>query len=175
MNWGSLFTYSALWHCVYVLVDCRLVDLLAMAISGYVLSLLALLMCVGCHGHYTYSNIMENSTTNVGENGLMGTNRIGPLVLQQCLNEEQKSLVTHMDPTIPRKSDDRNISCPAWSVERNSSSKCECGSGLHGKITCCQNMEKLLIFQCFCVTYDSITDRVIAGGCMYTFNKLQVG
>ena len=27
---------------------------------------------------------------------------------------------------------------------------------------------KLLIFQCFCETYDSTTDRVIAGRCMYT-------
>ena len=154
--------YSKL--CTYWLT----IVLIAMAVSGYVLILLAVLMCVGCYDHDTYSNMMENSTTNVGENGLVGTHGIGPL--QQCLNEEQKSSVTRMDPTIPRKSDDRNIniSCPAWSVERNSSSKCECGSGLHGKITCCQNMEKLLIFQCFCVTYDSITDRVIAGGCMYT-------
>ena len=57
--------------------------------------------------------------TNVGESGLMQTNGIGPLVLQQCLNEEQKSSVTHMGPTIPRKSDDGNVSCPAWSVNLN--------------------------------------------------------
>jgi len=67
-----------------------------------------------------------------------------------------------MDPT---NLDDRNVSCPAWSVKHNGSSKCECGSDLHGKVTCCHNLEKLLIFQCFCVTYDSTTDRVIAGGC----------
>ena len=137
-----------------------------MAVSGYVLILLAVLMCVGCHDHDTYFNVMENSTANFGKNGLVGTHEIGPL--QQCLNEEQKSSVTRMDPTIPRKPDSGNVSCPAWSVKHEGSSRCECGSGLHGKITCCQNMEKLLIFRCFCVTYDSITDRVIAGGCMYT-------
>ena len=159
---------SKLWKLVHVQCIVPLHEsVLAMAVHAYVPILLALLMCVGCHGHDTYSNIMENSTTNVGENGLVGTHGIGPL--QQCLNEE--SLVTRMDPTIPRKSDNGNVSCPAWSVKHEGSSKCECGSNLHGKITCCQNMEKLLIFQCFCVTYDSITDRVIAGGCMYTCFK----
>ena len=161
VNCGSLFMYSALCHCMSWS--------LTMTVHAYVTILLALLMCVGCHGHDTYSNVMENSTTNVGENRLMGTNGIGPL--QQCLNERQKPSLACMDPSIPRKLDDGNVSCPAWSVKHEGSSKCECGSDLHGKITCCQNMEKLLIFQCFCVTYDSITDRVIAGGCIYTCFK----
>ena len=143
--------------------------LLAMAVSGYVPILLVLLMCVGCHGRDTYSNMIENSTMNVGKNELVETHGIGPL--QQCLKEEQKSSVTRMDHTTLHKLDDGNVSCPAWSVKHEGSSRCECGSNLHGKITCCQNMEKLLIFQCFCVTYDSITDRVIAGGCMYTCLK----
>ena len=37
----------------------------AMAVSGYVLIVLAMLMCVGCHEHDTYSNMVENSTNNV--------------------------------------------------------------------------------------------------------------
>ena len=88
-----------------------------------------------------------------------------------CLNDEHKSSVLRVDPTIPLNLEDQNVSCPAWSVKREGSSKCECGSDLRGKVTCCQNLEKLLIFECFCVTYDSITDRVIAGGCMYACHK----
>ena len=68
--------------------------LLLLAMAATVI-LLALLMCVGCHGHDTYSIVMENSMKDVGENGLVGTHGIGPL--QQCLNEEQKSSVTRMD------------------------------------------------------------------------------
>ena len=137
-----------------------------MAVSDYVPILLAVLMYAGCQEHVTYSNITENSMKDIGQNELMRTSRMGPL--QQCLNDEQKSSVARMDPT---NLDDRNVSCPAWSVKHNGSSKCECGSDLHGKVTCCHNLEKLLIFQCFCVTYDTSTDRVIAGGCMYTCRK----
>ena len=134
-----------------------------MTVRRYVPVLLSILMCVGCHKYSTYSNMMENSTKNVRKNELAGTPGIGPQ--QQCLNEEENPFVACMDPTIPWNLDDRNVSCPAWSVKHNGSSKCECGNHLHGKITCCQNLENLLIFRCFCVTYDSITDRVIAGGC----------
>jgi len=129
-----------------------------MAVVCYVPILLAVLMCVGCHEHGTRSN-----------NGLVGMPGIGPL--QYCLNDEWKSSVTCMDPTVPLNLDDGDVSCPAWSVKHNGSSKCECGSDLHGKVTCCQNLEKLLIFRCFCVTYDNITDRDIAGGCMYACHK----
>ena len=125
-----------------------------MAVSRYVPILLAVLMCVGCQEHVTYSNMMESSMKNIGMNELMRTSGMGPL--QQCLNDERKSSVARMDPT---NLDDRNASCPAWSVKREGSSKCECGNDLHGKVTCCRNLEKLLIFQCFCVTYDNITDR----------------
>jgi len=120
---------------------------LVMAVSRYVPILLAVLMCVECH-EYSTSNGMEK---DIGQNELMRTSRMGPL--QQCLNDERKSSVARMDPT---NLDDRNSSCPAWSVKREGSSKCECGNDLHGKVTCCQNLEKLLIFQCFCVTYDSM-------------------
>jgi len=128
-----------------------------MAVSRYVPILLAVLMCVGCH-EYSTSNVMENSMKLMGMPGIP---------LQFCLTDGKKSSVACMDAT-PLNLDDRNVSCPAWSVKHNGSSKCECGSDLHGKVTCCQNLEKLLIFHCFCVTYDSTTDRVIAGGCMYT-------
>ena len=65
--------------------------LLAMAVSRYVPILLAVLMCVGCQEHVTYSNIMKNSMKDIGQNELMRTSRMGPL--QQCLNDEQKSSV----------------------------------------------------------------------------------
>ena len=68
--------------------------LLAMATSAILLAVL-ILMCVGCHGHDMYSNVMENSMKDVGESRLVGTQLVGPL--QQCLNEEQKSSVTRMD------------------------------------------------------------------------------
>ena len=133
--------------------------LLAMVVTGYMLILLALLTRVGCHDreYDTYSNMMENRMKNFGHNELMGMSGIGSL--QQCLNSERKSSVALLDPTNPLNLDDGNVSCPAWSVKHSGSSKCECGNDLHGKITCCQNLEKLLIFQCFCVTYDNITDR----------------
>jgi len=102
------------------------------------------------HGKIT-SNVMENSMNNIGQNESLGMPGISSL--QFCLKDEQESSVACMDAIL----DEGNVSCPAWSVEREGSSKCECGSDLHGKVTCCQNLEKLLIFQCFCVTYDSTT------------------
>ena len=72
---------------LHVLIG-RLV-LLAMAAIAILLAVL-ILMCVGCHGHDIYSNVMENSMKDVGENVLAGTQLIGPL--QQCLNEEQNLL-----------------------------------------------------------------------------------
>ena len=69
-----------------------------MAVSRYVPILLAVLMCVGCHEYSTYSNVMENSMKDIGQNELMGTPRMGSL--QQCLNDERKSSVAHMDPKI---------------------------------------------------------------------------
>jgi len=119
--------------------------------------LLAVLMCVGCH-EYSTSNVMNNSMNNIEQNEFMGMPGISSL--QFCLKDEQKSSVACMDAIL----DEGNVSCPAWSAKHNGSSKCECGNHLHGKITCCQNLEKLLIFHCYCVTYDNITDRVIAGG-----------
>ena len=145
--------------------DGRLV-LLAMAVR-FLSILLVVLMCVGCHEHGTYSNVMRNSTKNVGKNKLVGTPGLGSL--QQSLKEEQKSSVACMDPTIPLNLDDRSVSYPAWSVKREGSSKCECGNDLHWKVTYCQNLEKLLIFQCSCMTYDNITDRV-----MYVYLSLWI-
>ena len=106
-----------------------------MVVTGYMLILLALLMRVGCHDreYDTYSNMMENRLKNFGHNELMETPGIGSL--QQCLNNERKSSVSLLDPTIPLNLDDGNVSCPAWSVKHNGSSKCECGSDLHGKVT----------------------------------------
>ena len=97
--------------------------------------LLAVLMCVGCREHGTYSNVMKNSTKNVRQNKLIRTPGLGSL--QQCLKEEQKSSVARMDPTIPWNLDGGNLSCPAWStsVKHEGSSQCECGSDLHGKVT----------------------------------------
>jgi len=68
----------------------------AMAVSGYVLILLAMLMCVGCQ---EYSNMLQKSMKNVGTSSL-----------QFCLNDEQKSSVSRVDPTIPLNLDDRNVS-----------------------------------------------------------------
>ena len=147
LNKWSLFKCITHWGTACI---CRLM-LPAMGVSSYVPVLLSILMCVGCHEYSTYSNMMENSTKNVRRNELAGTPGIGPQ--QQCPNEEQNPSVACMDPTIPwnlkLNLDDRNVSCPAWSVKHNGSSKCECGSDLHGKVTCCHNLEKLLIFQRF--------------------------
>ena len=74
----------------------------------------------------------KNSIRNIGQNELMGMPGISPL--QFCLKDGQKSSVACMDAT-PLNLDDRNVSCPAWSVKHNGSSKCECGSDLHGKVT----------------------------------------
>ena len=73
--------------------------------------------------------------------------KVGTSSLQFCLNDEQKSSVSCVDPIIPLNLDDQNVSFPAWSVKCEGSSKCECGSDLRGKVTCCHNLEKLLIFE----------------------------
>jgi len=61
---------------------------------------------------------------NVGQNKLIGTPGLGSL--HQC-QEEQKLSVARMDPT---NLGEGNVSCPAWSVKREGSSKCECGNDL---------------------------------------------
>ena len=123
---------------------------------------LAMLMCVGCQ---EYSNIMQKSMKNVGNSSL-----------QFCLNDEEKSSVSHVDPTIPLNlpMDDRNASCPTWSVKREGSSKCECGSDLRRNVTCCHNLEKLLMFECF-FTYCfrlSTTDSCLATCCKASFRQI---
>ena len=110
-----------------------------MAVSGYVPILLAMLMCAGCQ---EYSNMLQKSMKSVGISSL-----------QFCLNDEQKSSVALVDPAIPLNLDDGNVSCPAWSVKHNASSKCECGSDLHGKVTCCQNLVSAkmdMLLPCIC-------------------------
>jgi len=114
-----------------------------MAVS-FLLILLAVLLCVGCHEHGTHSNVMENSTRNVGQNRLLGTTGLGSL--HQC-QEEQKLSVACMDPT---NLDEGNVSCPALSVKREGSSKCGCGNHLHGKITCVVSAKMDMLLPCIC-------------------------
>ena len=72
-------------------LDDRRLVLLAIVVR-FLPILLAVLMCVGCHEHGTYSNVTKNSTKNVGKSKLAGTPGLGSL---------QQSSAARMDPTIP--------------------------------------------------------------------------
>ena len=58
--------------------------------------------------------------------------------------------------------------CLPWMYRNNSTSQCQCGSNLHGTVWCNSATRVLSIQTCLCVTYDLLTNRTIAGHCLYS-------
>ena len=58
--------------------------------------------------------------------------------------------------------------CPLWTYHHNSTSSCQCGSTVNGKIVCNRTSGLLSLRLCFCLTYDISTNHSIAGYCPYS-------
>ena len=58
--------------------------------------------------------------------------------------------------------------CLPWTYRPNSTSPCQCGSSLHGAIKCNNATGVLSLQPCLCVTFDPITNRSVAGYCLYS-------
>ena len=58
--------------------------------------------------------------------------------------------------------------CPVWTYRHNSTSPCQCGSTVNGRIECNLTSGLLSLRLCFCLTYDNTTNHSVAGYCPYS-------
>ena len=58
--------------------------------------------------------------------------------------------------------------CFPWTYRQNSTSHCQCGSRLGGAVECNITTGVLSLQMCFCVTYNPITNKSVAGNCPYS-------
>ena len=78
------------------------------------------------------------------------------LVTTFCVPVSSSELVTAVE-------DD---TCPPWTYCQ--SATCQCGSIGHGIIQCNITSGTLTLQMCICMTYDSLTNRSVAGRCVYS-------
>lgn len=66
--------------------------------------------------------------------------------------------------------DDDDMSCPTWTKRESlngSSSECECGDGIAGRVLCNPKTDNVYVLNCFCISYDHIHRRSVFGACIY--------
>ena len=63
---------------------------------------------------------------------------------------------------------DYDSDCPVWTYRHNSTSPCQCGSTVNGRIGCNLTSGLLSLRLCFCLTYDNSTSDSVAGYCPYS-------
>ena len=60
--------------------------------------------------------------------------------------------------------------CPLWSFFNGTA--CECGNDVNGVVYCNPDMNFTFVLNCYCMTYDNVTDTIAVGVCIYTcFNS----
>lgn len=63
-------------------------------------------------------------------------------------NSQQKSISSHHYPGTERSN------CPPWFIFNNTTSQCECGSSLGGRVNCNDDYKTVYIINCNCMTKD---------------------
>jgi len=59
-----------------------------------------------------------------------------------------------------------NDTCPdVWFVRRNGT--CECGSDIHGAVSCDKETKEVSILDCYCMTHDSTINQTVVGQCVF--------
>ena len=60
--------------------------------------------------------------------------------------------------------------CPPWFFFNGTD--CECGNDVSGVVYCNPDMNLTFLLNCYCMTYDNITDEIVLGSCIYNcFNS----
>ena len=62
-----------------------------------------------------------------------------------------------------------NASCPPWFEPFNGT--CKCGDSIDGIVNCDETQQESAIIGCYCMTYNEITETVVAGACLYNCVK----
>ena len=65
----------------------------------------------------------------------------------------------------PYHDKDVNQACSPWFFFNGTD--CECGNDFNGVVYCNPDMNLTFLLNCYCMTYDNITDKVVLGPCIY--------
>ena len=58
--------------------------------------------------------------------------------------------------------------CPdTWFVRNGFDGECKCGHTLGGVVSCNEETREVRVLDCYCITYDSATNKTVLGECLY--------
>ena len=58
--------------------------------------------------------------------------------------------------------------CPdTWFVQSGSDGECKCGHKFYGVVSCDEETREVRVLDCYCITYDSTTNKTVLGECLY--------
>ena len=58
--------------------------------------------------------------------------------------------------------------CPdTWFVRSGFDGECKCGHIFDGVVSCNEETREVRVLDCYCITYDSATNKTVLGGCPY--------
>ena len=58
--------------------------------------------------------------------------------------------------------------CPdTWFVQSGSDGECKCGHKFDGVVSCDEETREVRVLHCYCITYDSTTNKTVLGECLY--------
>ena len=62
----------------------------------------------------------------------------------------------------------RERTCPdTWFIPRGPNGDCECGHSLGGVVSCNEDTKEVGVLDCFCITFDSTSNKTVVGECPY--------
>ena len=66
----------------------------------------------------------------------------------------------------------KNDHCPLWQNRNTSTGRCTCESNsLDGIVICRDKPYNLELYECFCMSFNTVTNLTLVGSCQYTCNK----
>ena len=60
---------------------------------------------------------------------------------------------------------DFSVACPPWTVYNTTSGECQCGDHLSGVVKCDSDSKKILLLQCYCMSYNRDFNTTVVGPC----------
>ena len=84
----------------------------------------------------------------------------GQLLTDSAATYDLHPLLTENDP------------CPLWQTRNISAGRCMCESiSLEGIVICRDKPYNLALYECFCMSFNNVTNLTLVGSCQYTCNK----
>ena len=107
----------------------------------------------------TWKDILEKGTDDVCE--------LADLATETC----------QVSRTIDSPDEPVNDTCPIWFLPStsNGTTTCKCGNSLGGVVLCDDSTHKILILQCYCISYNENENMVVIGNCLYACFRQRVG